>query len=299
MNIDALSSEGATQLSSNLAFDSRILRYEHESKTLGQLKAKFSLIVPPGDTVVGTLVWLSGLTCTDENFIIKAGAARLAKTYNMVIACPDTSPRGANAPDEDKDWDFGTGAGFYVDATEKGYENYQMSSYVTQELIPLLARVVGTDKMAISGHSMGGMGALQLALNSPQLFYSVSAFAPICHPSVVPWGQKCFSKYLGDNNDDHQWSRYDPVELLGRLNKPSKFASILVHQGKNDQFLTSQLRIEDLIDVCQRIGQPLSAKIEDGYDHSYFFVQTFLEEHVTFHHKALTEGDVRNVSLQW
>lgn len=243
-------------LSKTKAFGCDVIRYEHKSEKLGSLKATYSVIVPPESTVrpMGLLVWLSGLTSTDENFIMKAGAAQHARKYNMFIACPDTSPRGAGAPNEDDDWDFGTGASFYVDATEPGFEKYQMSSYIIDEFIPLiLSEFAQLDKsrICISGHSMGGMGALQFAIRFKDMFKSVSAFAPIVNPSKVPFGMKCFTGYLGDGI--MTWKKYDPCELIQE--NGACYDSILIDQGSDDNFLATQLLPDNFVSACKSAGQ--------------------------------------------
>lgn len=277
-----------TKLSSTKAFGCTITRYEHVATSLCNLPAKFTLIHPPSSssttTPKGYLLWLSGLTCTDENFPQKACAAPFSAKYNVPIVCPDTSPRGAHAPEEDDTWDFGTGAGFYVNATEPGYDAYQMKSYILNDLLPLLKSLLGLSKVGVSGHSMGGMGALALAFSNPDVFTSVSAFAPISRPSVVPWGVKCFSKYIGA--DKKAWMKYDPCDVIvSGKEKKGGFQDVLVHQGDNDQFM-SQLKPDELVKACEQAGQKLTLKMEPGYDHSYFFVQSFIEEHIVFHSKA-------------
>lgn len=282
MDVPGTTKAAIKTLSSTKAFGCSISRYQHVSTSLNNLPAKFSIISPPSSPHAQSalLIWLSGLTCTDENFVAKSGAAAHALKYNIHIACPDTSPRGAQAPNEDQSWDFGTGAGFYVDATEEGYEAYQMRSYVTSEFIPLVKNFLNIDsKVAISGHSMGGMGALAIAFNFPQLFTSCSAFAPIVHPAVVPWGAKCFARYLGD--DKTKWNEYDPCEVLKKVG--SKFHNVLIDQGVDDTFLEEQLKVHEFQSVCEDVGQKVSVNMAEGYDHSYFFVQTFLEKHIRFH----------------
>lgn len=243
-------------LSKTTAFGCDIIRYQHESDKLGGLSATYSVIVPPKSTVcpMGLLVWLSGLTCTDENFINKAGAAQHARKYNMLIACPDTSPRGAGAPGEDDDWDFGTAASFYVDATEPGFEKYQMSSYIIDEFIPLILSEfaqLDNSRVAISGHSMGGTGALQFAIRFKDMFKSVSALAPIVNPSKVPFGMKCFTGYLGDAIV--AWKKYDPCELIQE--NGACFDTILVDQGSEDNFLATQLLPDNFVSACNSAGQ--------------------------------------------
>lgn len=252
--------KGTTEkVSQTKAFECDILRFEHESEKLRGLKSTYSVIVPPKSTVrpMGLLIWLSGLTCTDENFILKAGGAQYSRKYNIMIACPDTSPRGAGAPGEDDDWDFGTGAGFYVDATEPGFENYQMSSYIIDEFIPLiLSQFSQLDKsrVSLSGHSMGGMGALQLGIRFKDMFKSVSAFAPVANPTLVPWGQKCFTGYLG--NEMATWKDYDPCELIRKHG--ACYDNILLEQGSADSFLETQLLPDNFVSACNSAGQRVS-----------------------------------------
>lgn len=232
------------------------------------------------------LWWLSGLTCTEENFTFKAGAQRLAAEHGLVLVAPDTSPRGVDIPGEDDAYDFGSGAGFYLDATRAPWaKNYRMYSYVTQELPELVFKhfPVRPDAQGIFGHSMGGHGALVIALGNPGVYRSVSAFAPIVAPSQVPWGTKAFAGYLGD--DREAWKRYDATELVksgARIN-----GTILIDQGTKDQFLEAQLRPELFAEACRAAGQPLELRMRQGYDHSYYFIATFVGEHVAHHAKAL------------
>lgn len=242
------------QLSSTKAFDTEVLRFQHTSKTLSDLPAIFSVILPPGESIP-VLYWLSGLTCNDENFITKAGAAQYAKKYLVAIVCPDTSPRGAGAPGEDESWEFGTGAGFYVNATMPGYEAYQMADYVVAELPGVVKEALGdrvdTTKCSVFGHSMGGMGALSMALRNPEMYKSVSAFAPISNPVNCAWGKNCYEKYLG--SDVGKWSEYDPTELMKKRGAPL-YDSILVDQGTADEYLT-ELMPEEFVMVCEKVGQ--------------------------------------------
>lgn len=244
-------------LSTTRCFSCKIDRYTHTSPTLGSLPATFSVILPP--TATAAIYWLSGLTCTDQNFVIKAAAASHAHEHSVAIICPDTSPRGAGAPEEDDTWDFGTGAGFYVDATTEPYKkHYRMASYVVHEL-PLVVKEVLGDKVgeakAIMGHSMGGMGALSLALRNPGLYTSVSAFSPIANPVNCPWGEKCYSKYLGENRE--AWGGYDPSVLMKKRGEPL-VSRILVEQGGADEFLEKQLMTNRFMEACNEVGQKVS-----------------------------------------
>ena len=235
---------------------------------------------------VPVLYWLSGLTCTEETFAIKAGAQRLAAQYGLILVAPDTSPREPRMPGDDAHWDFGLGAGFYVDATEAPWSaHYRMYSYVTRELPELIgANFAAADpaRQSIMGHSMGGHGALVCALRNPERYCSVSAFAPITAPSRVPWGHKAFTGYLGA--DRETWADYDATALVERAPFPGK---IMIDQGTADQFLAEQLRPEVFADACHRAGQQLRLRMQPGYDHGYWFIQTFLPDHVAWHAAAL------------
>jgi S-formylglutathione hydrolase len=246
----------------------------------------FAIYLPPQAETqpVPLLWWLSGLTCTDENFMQKAGAQRLAAELGIAIICPDTSPRGVNLPGEDDSYDFGSGAGFYVNATQEPWsKHYRMYDYVTQEL-PALARELFplTDRQAISGHSMGGHGALVLALRNPQSYVSVSAFAPIVNPVSCPWGQKAFAGYLGDDRD--AWAAYDACELI---RNGARTTELFIDQGESDNFLQEQLKPALLEQVCREQKHPLTLRYQPGYDHSYFFIASFIDEHLRFHAKHL------------
>jgi S-formylglutathione hydrolase len=265
-------------------FDGLTEFWEHESKET-RTKMKFSTFTPAGGAK-GCLVFLSGLTCTEENFIAKAGAqGHLARAGLMVIA-PDTSPRGLQLPHEHDAYDFGSGAGFYVDATVPGYrDHYRMDSYVTKELHAIITGhfKIPADRISISGHSMGGHGALVLGLRNPELYRSVSAFAPIVNPVKSPWGEKAFPGYLG--SDGEAAKKYDATELVkagARHPRP-----ILLDQGTEDEFLKDQLLTENFVRACSQAGQPLRANLREGYDHSYYFVSTFMESHVAFHREAM------------
>jgi S-formylglutathione hydrolase len=274
-----------TLLSATKSFGGWLKRYQHVSRSLN-CDMVFAIYLPPQaeKAPVPLLWWLSGLTCTDENFMQKAGAQRIAAELGIAIICPDTSPRGVNLPGEDDSYDFGSGAGFYVNATQEPWnKHYRMYDYIAQEL-PALARAQFplSGKEAISGHSMGGHGALVLALRNPGRYTSVSAFAPIVNPSHCPWGQKAFSGYLGDKRE--LWAQYDACELIAAGAAPQP---LLIDQGESDNFLQEQLKPELLEAVCSKHNYPLTLRRQPGYDHSYFFIATFIEEHLHFHAKYL------------
>ncbi len=258
--------------------------YEHASSTLG-CTMRFAIYLPPqaADGPVPVLYWLSGLTCNEQNFITKAGAQRYAAEHGIAIVCPDTSPRGDDVADADG-YDLGQGAGFYVNATRAPWAaHFRMHDYVVDELPALVeAHFPVTDARAISGHSMGGHGALVLALRNPGRYRSVSAFSPIVAPAQVPWGQKAFAAYLGD--DRTAWADYDAVELLAQA---SDRLPILVDQGDADEFLEGQLQPWRLQAAADAIGHPLTLRMQPGYDHSYYFIASFIGEHIAHHAAAL------------
>jgi S-formylglutathione hydrolase len=260
--------------------------YAHASKEIG-LEMKFSVFQPPqaksGKAPV--LYYLAGLTCTEETFAIKAGAQRIAAQLGLMLIAPDTSPRGANIPGEADSWDFGVGAGFYVDATREPWsKHYRMYSYVTRELTQLIAGKFPADtaRQGIFGHSMGGHGALVCALRNPGQYRSLSAFAPIAAPMRCPWGKKAFKGYLGE--DQAQWRDYDASELVKRAQFPG---TILVDQGLADKFLADQLYPEVFEAACRESGQKLTLRRQEGYDHGYFFISTFMEYHLRHHASQL------------
>jgi len=265
--------------------------YQHDSREIG-LPMKFSVYLPPkavaGEKVPAVL-YLAGLTCTEETFMTKAGAQRLAAELNIALIAPDTSPRGANVPGESDSWDFGVGAGFYLDAQQAPWEqNWRMESYLIEELLPLLARhlPIDTQRLGIFGHSMGGHGALTLALRHPGVFKSLSAFAPIANPVNCPWGQKAFAGYLGANQA--AWAQHDATRLMESQGKPPYPAGILVDQGLADKFLIEkQLLPEALEAACAQLGQPLTLRRHAGYDHGYYFIQTFIDDHLRHHAQQL------------
>jgi S-formylglutathione hydrolase len=256
--------------------------YAHASKEIG-LETKFSVFQPPQAKAgkVPVLYYLAGLTCTEETFAIKAGAQRVAAELGLMLVAPDTSPRGANVPGEADAWDFGIGAGFYVDATREPWsKHYRMYSYVASELPVLISGKfpADTQRQGIFGHSMGGHGALVCALRNPGQFKSLSAFAPIAAPMRCAWGKKAFKGYLGD--DHAAWREYDASELIKRARFPGP---ILVDQGLADKFLADQLYPEVLEAACRDAGQPLTLRRQEGYDHGYFFISTFMEDHLRHH----------------
>ncbi|MFC4277453.1 S-formylglutathione hydrolase [Achromobacter aloeverae] len=262
--------------------------FRHDSAEIG-LPMRFSVFVPPQaeKARVPVLFYLAGLTCTEETFMIKGGAQRLAAELGLMLVAPDTSPRGAGIAGEDDNWDFGTGAGFYLDATQAPWRaNYRMYSYVTEELHGLVTGELPGDagRLGIFGHSMGGHGALVLALRNPAKFRSVSAFAPVAAPSQCPWGHKAFGNYLGP--DREAWAAYDATELMRKARAPFP-GGILVDQGMADGFLAEQLHPEAFEAACAQARQPLDLRRHEGYDHGYYFISTFMEDHLRFHAQRL------------
>lgn len=275
------------KIAENRSFGGQQQRYRHRSQVL-DCDMHFSLYLPPqaGAVTVPLLTWLSGLTCTDENFVHKAGAQRAAAAHGVAILAPDTSPRGEGVPDApDGAYDLGLGAGFYVNATQKPWDlHYRMADYVLDELPSLLvSQPVDLARQSIFGHSMGGHGALTLALNNPQRFHSVSAFAPICSPMRCPWGEKAFTAYLGE--DRSQWERYDSCALLS---EKGAHPPLLVDQGEADEFLRQQLCTHMLLQACDAIGGDAQINLRPGYDHSYFFIASFIDQHIAFHAEHLS-----------
>jgi S-formylglutathione hydrolase len=273
-------------VAANKSFGGWHKRYRHRSSTLN-CDMVFAVYLPPQadqGKPLPVVYWLSGLTCTDENFMQKAGAQRIAAELGLVIVAPDTSPRGEGVPDDpDGAYDFGSGAGFYINATEQPWaRHYQMYDYVVDELPQLVeANFPVSAKRSICGHSMGGHGALICALKNPGRYQSVSALAPITNPSQVPWGQKALGRYLGDNPAD--WKAWDTCELLADA---SERLPLLVDQGEGDDFL-AQLRPEALEAAAQSAGHPLTLRRQPGYDHSYYFIASFIEDHLRHHAQAL------------
>jgi S-formylglutathione hydrolase len=258
--------------------------YRHESKVLG-CTMNFAVYLPPqaATQCLPVLYWLSGLTCSEQNFISKAGAQRYAAAHDVILVAPDTSPRGDDVFDAEG-YDLGKGAGFYVNATQAPWsQHYRMHDYVATELPALIeANFPVNGARAISGHSMGGHGALIVALKNPGRYRSVSAFSPIVAPSQVPWGEKAFAAYLGDNR--REWEAWDAAALIAGA---SERLPLLIDQGDADEFLATQLRPELLQAACAAAGHPLELRLQPGYDHSYYFIQSFIGEHIAHHARAL------------
>lgn len=282
------------ELSAVKSFGGLQKRFQHKSVVLN-CYMNFSVYVPPvtGEEKIPAIYWLSGLTCTDENFVTKAGAQKYAAKEKIILVCADTSPRGDFIPDdEDGAYDFGLGAGFYLNATELPWsENYQMYDYIIHELPKVVEKVCPIDisRVSISGHSMGGHGALIIGLKNNSMYSAISAFSPICSPSNCPWGKKAFSKYLGGNFESNRgaWLSYDAVEII----KDTKSCiPILIDQGTDDEFLKDQLKTELLKQVISGKDLPVKLRYQKGYDHSYFFISSFIGEHIKFHSKHLKAG---------
>ena len=270
-------------ISQNQSFGGTQGIYSHESTETGTTM-RFGVYLPPAAAKgpVPVLFFLAGLTCTEENFVIKAGAQRIAAELGIAIVTPDTSPRGLNYPDDTASYDFGVGAGFYVDATEAPWSTgYRMYSYVTDELFALLASSFSVDitRAGIFGHSMGGHGALTIGLKNPQKFKTISAFAPIVSPTRCPWGEKALTGYLG--TDRSTWADYDATLLVAKHGWTG--APILIDQGGSDQFLEGQLQPELMAAACTESSVALNLRMQPGYDHSYFFISTFVEDHLRHH----------------
>jgi S-formylglutathione hydrolase len=273
-------------VSESRCFEGRQITYKHRS-TVCDCSMRVAVYLPPAAAQgpVPAVYWLSGLTCTEENFSVKSGAQRSAAELGLALIVPDTSPRGVNIPGEDAAMDVGTGAGFYVNATQAPWSaHYRMYDYVCEELVALVntALPVDAERKSISGHSMGGHGALMIGLRNPDAYRSISAFAPIAAPSRSAWGQHALSAYLGD--DPQAWSAYDTSALI--RSQPSERHELLVDQGGADPFL-EQLRPADLKDACRASGQRLTYRERAGYDHGYYFVSTFIADHLRFHAAAL------------
>ena len=276
-----------TEISNIKSFGGRQHQFEHLS-TSCNCQMTFSIYLPKESKTnpIPALYWLSGLTCTDENFVTKAGAQAHASAHGIAIIAPDTSPRGEGVPDDPEGaYDFGLGAGFYVNATEPPYhQHYHMYDYITKELPALVDSNFNIDKnkIGIFGHSMGGHGALTIALNNPGVYKSVSAFAPISSPLNCPWGEKALTGYLGENRE--AWNRHDSCALIEHAKER---LPLLVDQGEADPFLTKQLKPELLEEAAIKAAHPLNLRRQPGYDHSYFFIATFIQDHIEHHAKEL------------
>ncbi|MEJ2256533.1 MAG: S-formylglutathione hydrolase [Woeseiaceae bacterium] len=274
-------------LSETGCFGGRIGFYRHRSSA-NDCDMQFSVFVPP--QAVPVLIFLSGLTCTEENFMVKSGAQRVAAELGLMLVSPDTSPRGEGVPDDpDDDYDMGLAAGFYLNATQQPWsQHYHMYDYITKELPPILCDEFPGDpaRCGLTGHSMGGHGALTIGLRNPGMYRSLSAFAPICTTLHSPWGRKALGYYLGE--DRSGWADYDACEVARRSGDVSRYDRILVDQGADDPFLEEQLRPELLEAACKESGLPLDLRIQAGYDHGYYFISTFIEEHLRFHFERLS-----------
>jgi S-formylglutathione hydrolase len=269
--------------STHTCFEGQVGFYGHQSKVCAG-EMRFSVYEPPQASkgAAPVLYYLSGLTCTPETFMIKAGAQRVASELGLFLVAADTSPRGNNLVGEEEDWDFGSGAGFYLDATEQPWSPfYQMYTYVKEELpslIDLHFPTLGAGHRALCGHSMGGHGALMIGLKEATAYRSISAFAPICAPSQCPWGKKAFAGYLGE--DRNKWTAYDATELVKVGQHP---ATILIDQGSNDAFLKEQLHPHLFAEACNESGQELNLRFHEGYDHGYYMIETLIEDHLRHH----------------
>lgn len=261
--------------------------YAHNSGET-QTQMRFTMFMPPEDKKTGAyVIFLSGLTCTEDNFTTKANAYQTAMALGLAVLAPDTSPRGDDIPNDDG-YDLGQGAGFYLDATQAPWDkNFRMESYLTKELIPQCEAFFDLDpaRKSIMGHSMGGHGALTLYFRHPNLFKSCSAFSPIVAPSQVPWGHKAFAAYLGENRG--QWAQYDATQLVQQAKSADQNAEILIDQGLKDDFLKEQLKPELFEQACNAAGQKLTLRQHAGYDHSYFFIQSFINDHLHWHAEIL------------
>lgn len=286
-------SPALTLLSQHACFGGVQRFYQHDSREIG-LPMRFSVFLPPQASMeraggkVPALLYLAGLTCTEETFMVKAGAQRRAAELGLALIAPDTSPRGAGVAGEAESWDFGVGAGFYLDATQAPWStHYRMESYLIAELLPLVTQELplNAQRLGVFGHSMGGHGALTLALKHPGLFQSVSAFAPICAPAQCPWGQKALAGYLGPDTD--HWAMHDASALMAQRRTAPYPAGILIDQGLADQFLPTQLNPQLLEAACAKAGQALMLRRHVGYDHGYYFISTFMADHLAHHAQTL------------
>ena len=277
------------QIAANKIFDGQQMQFTHHSDVLS-CEMQFSIFLPPQaeNEPVPVLYWLSGLTCTDQNFVTKAGAQQYATEFGIAIVCPDTSPRGEDVPDDpDEAWDFGLGAGFYLNATQKPWvKNYRMYDYIYGEIRDLVVAnfAVDPERQSIFGHSMGGHGALTIGLKNPDQYRSISAFSPIVAPTKCPWGKKAFSNYLG--KDKKAWKQYDSCELI---KKAKTYVPILIDQGEADDFLEEQLQTELIIKAAEKAKYAMQIRYQPGYDHSYFFIASFVQDHIEFHAEFLKD----------
>ncbi|KAG9454765.1 hypothetical protein H6P81_007669 [Aristolochia fimbriata] len=285
--------EAVTEISSSKMFGGYNKRYKHFSPTLG-CSMTFHVYFPPSvqsTTKFPVLYWLSGLSCSDENFIIKSGAQRAAALEGIALVAPDTSPRGLNVEGEADSWDFGVGAGFYLNATQEKWKNWRMYDYVVKELPNVLNEIfpqLDVSCASISGHSMGGHGALTIYLKNLDKFKSVSAFAPIVNPVNCGWGQKAFSNYLGSNKSE--WEEYDATYLVVKGKNFS--VPILIDQGMDDKFLHDQLLPHKFEEACKSVNAPIQLRMQPGYDHSYFFIASFIDDHIRHHAQALKASKI-------
>ena len=287
-------SDTLEQLSAHACFGGEQRFYRHASHAVG-LPMRFAVYLPPralaaesADRKVPALLYLAGLTCTEETFPTKAGAQRLAAELGLALITPDTSPRGAGVAGEADAWDFGVGAGFYLDATQAPWStHWRMESYLLEELLPLVTNALPIDgaRLGLFGHSMGGHGALTLALRHPGRFKSLSAFAPICAPTRCPWGEKAFTGYLGP--DRSSWGQHDATVLMENQPLAPYPGGILIDQGLDDKFLADQLHPHLFEAACSAIGQPLTLRRHAGYDHGYYFIQSFIDDHLRHHAQQL------------
>ena len=270
-------------LSETKCFGGTVGFYRHQSEDTN-CAMQFSVYQPPGEGPFPVLTWLSGLTCTEENFQIKSGIHRLAAEQGFLIVNPDTSPRGCGIEGEDDNWDFGSGAGFYLNATQPPWDkNYRMYSYVVGDFqSAIFTNFPGIhDKQGIFGHSMGGHGAISIGLKHPEIYKSISAFAPICAPSSCPWGQNAFNNYLGSKQAD--WADYDSSKLLTNIANAATRTEILIDQGLDDDWLENELHPHLLEQAAAESGYPLQVRRQQGYDHGYYFISTFLGDHLQHH----------------
>tara|TARA_B100001989_G_C24462827_1_gene425084 strand:+ start:53 stop:907 length:855 start_codon:yes stop_codon:yes gene_type:complete len=260
--------------------------YEHDSK-FTKTKMKFASF-EPAQKANKALIWLSGLTCNEENFITKAGAQKYLSEAGLMVVCPDTSPRGLNLPGEHEEFFFGSGASSYLDATSDGYrDHYQMYSYINEEIYSILKEEFGIEEISIFGHSMGGHGAITIALKNPSKYKSVSAFAPVVNPLKSSWGLYALPRYFKEE-DKALWRQYGSVQLIEEGYKfPQK---IFIDQGSKDEFLGKHIHLDEFEQACQKQGQELELKYREGYDHSYFYIASFIQEHIEFHAKALFDN---------